>query len=315
MKKTSFIKIIVISILLLGFNLHFLLFALENDEWNYTCLFEKFQEKKKWQIVGSPLVLRGKDLINTNFEFVEYLMEFDVKDGFQWQVISKKDSVPVTITILQLPSQIMAFGLYSVEKSPSLKFFNIGFESYLLGNKIISWYGKFLLITEMSDTVQAREKLLREISEEVIKVLPEQKRATPILDALPEKNKVKHSEKFYLRRWLDQEYFENIYYADYYTPEGYSRMFIIDNKFTAVADSNFWHYYGFMKNRSSLIPEQLEIDTDYYIVNEPLWGKTLLAKKNQIIYGILDFRDRKWTEDRLRDLLNQLKKKKIVKSG
>jgi len=105
MKKTTFIKIIVISILLLGFNLHFPLLAVENDEWNYFDLFEKFQEKKKWQIVGSPLVLKGKDLININLEFVEYLMEFDVKDGFQWQVISKKDSMPVTITILQLPSQ------------------------------------------------------------------------------------------------------------------------------------------------------------------------------------------------------------------
>jgi hypothetical protein len=66
---------------------------------------------------------------------------------------------------------------------------------------------------------------------------------------------------------------------------------------------------------AEIINDTLQIDTDYYVIREPLWGKTVLAKKNQIIYGILDFRNRKWAEERLSELLSELKKKEIVKPG
>ena len=102
---------------------------------------------------------------------------------------------------------------------------------------------------------------------------------------------------------------------DYYIPQGYSRLFILHNSTTAAADSNFWKYYAFLKERNRILSEKLQMDTDYFVSDDPLWGKTLLTKKNQIIYGILDYRDKHWTENRLREILERLKKRKIVKSG
>jgi hypothetical protein len=151
--------------------------------------------------------------------------------------------------------------------------------------------------------------------ENFIKFLPKQKQSTPILRCLPKKNKVEHSEKYYAGHWLGQDFFKKVYYADYYTPEGYSRIFIIDNPNTATADTNFWNYYNILKKNSEVLNDSLEIETDYFVINEPLWGKTILAKKNQIIYGILDYRNIDWTEERMAELLEELKDKKIVKSG
>jgi hypothetical protein len=205
--------------------------------------------------------------------------------------------------------------LYSVEKSPQLDYHDIGFEAYKYGNKYVSWYGIYVISAESQDTLAEAEDRLRELMKEVIKILPEQKKNTPILDCLPGRNRVEHSEKYYATHWLGQDYFKNIYYADYYIPEGYSRIFIINNRNTAVADSNFWNYYAIIRQNAGVLNDSLKIDTDYFVINEPLWGKAVLAKKNQIIYGILDYRNIEWTEQRLAELLEELKDKKIVKPG
>lgn len=287
----------------------------QEKQIQYEKIYRKFLEKNHHIAFGDPLHLTGRELLDTRRELIEYLIEFRVEEGFQFHFLTKKDSAQITLTLFKAPSQIFAFGLYAAEKTPSLKFFDIGYQSYLNSQELFSWYDRYVIITTLADTVESPEKYLKEAAEQFIKLLPKQKKKTPILDALPGKNRVEHSEKFYAHRWLNQDYFRNIYYADYRTSEGYSRIFIIDNGSTASADSNFWRYYSFIKNKTKVLEEDLKIATDYFVVEEPLWGKTILAKKNQIIYGILDYKDKKWTEDRLDELLNRLKKKKVVKSG
>ncbi len=282
---------------------------------NIAKIFSQISEKTDWKLVGETQMISGRELLEIGQDFGEFAPEYHIDRAYQARFIHQKDSCMVSTTIFQAPSQIMAFGFYSVQKSPSLEFFDFGFESYLAGGKLFSWYGNYVVLSEMADTLKENMKYLKDIVKQVVRRLPKQKRRTPILDALPEKNRVEHSEKFYVHRWLDQNYFENIYYADYYANDEYSRIFIIDNGTTAAADSNFWRYYSFMKKNSRLVNDTLEVATDYFVVDEPLWGRTLLAKKNQIIYGILNYRNKKWTEDRLQDVLNKLKKRKVVKSG
>ncbi len=296
-----------------------LLISLYQGVFGSEFLPEKFQQqylkKTGWLAGGDTRILTGKDLLGIEESVMEYMLEYQIDWGFQGRYLAGKDSVIIVLSIFRAPRQIMAFGYYAVDKSPSLKFYDLGFEAYQSGNFILCWYGNYIIKAETNDSLKISEKYLKKAVQTAQKLLPKQKRHTPILDALPEKDRVKHSEKFYLRRWLDQSYFRNIYYADYYTPQGYSRIFIIDNRTTAAADSNFWKYYAFLEKRKRILEEELRIDTDYFVVDEPLWGKTILAKKNQIIYGILDYRDMNWTEDRMKDVLERLKKKKIVKPG
>jgi hypothetical protein len=289
--------------------------AQEAEHPGFGQFLKNFNHEKNWHYVGEPQLLTGSDFLDSGREFVEYLMEFKIDSGLQMNVITTKDSILLNVSIYKAPSQRYAFGLYSVEKSPSLTFLDLGFESYVNGPQLMCWYGEFVIIAGTADSLFIKEKYVKEITEKIIDSLPRQKRETPILDSLPEKDFVKHSEKFYMRRWLDQDYFKDIFYADYYTSEGYSRIFIIDNGTTAKADSNFWRYFSFIRANADTLHEDMRVSTDYFIVDEPLWGRTLLAKKNQIIYGILDFRNVEWTEDRLAEILSRLKKRKIVKPG
>lgn len=290
-------------------------FAKDEDEFNLKSVWQKLTEKKQWIQIGEPLFLTGSDLKEAGDDMAENLLEFKIEAGWQGTYQSREDSIGVGLSIYRAPSQILAFGFYAAEKSPSEKFVDIGYEAYQSGATLLSWYGTYVIVTTTSDTLEKSTDYVRQLARNIIEYLPELKKHTPILDSLPEKDRVKNSKKFYVRRWLAQDYFRNIYYADYYTREGYSRIFIIDNRSTATADSNFWRYYSFIKNNGSIIFDELKVHTDYYIVEEPLWGKTILAKKNQIIYGILDYRNKEWTEERLEEILNNLKKKKIVKLG
>ncbi len=292
--------------------------AQESDVYSAAYLAEKFNSfsgKKEWMLHDGPEIYQGTDLEEIEKDLSDMIIDYGTSCGLRGSYFYKKNDMILQVILFVFPSQIQAFGLYSVEKSPSLEFHDLGFQAYTAGHKITTWYGKFVLFAESPDTTGERDKLLREFSEEFINQLPKQKQSTPLLDCLPEKNRVNHSRKFYMRHWLAQNFFHNIYYADYYTAEGYCRMFIIDNKKTATADSNFWNYFGFMRENAEVFQDTLKIATDYVVVGEPLWGRTILAKKNQIIYGILDYRNSKWAEDRLHELLESLKKRKIVKPG
>lgn len=289
--------------------------AEENQQIDFEILVEDMQKAQKWIPQAEPEYLDEAGLLSLQDVSIDNLLEYEVRKGFRWKLSPRSDSLSFLLSIFEMPSQTSAFGVYSAKKSPSMKFFEIGFESFLSGNRLLTWYGNYVLIVSGSDSGQTREKVVKELTEDVVHFVPRQKPRIPLLESLPEKNRVKHSEKFYRNHWLDQDYFRNIFYADYYTPDGYSRIFIIDNRSTAAADSNFWRYFSFMKNNAEVMADEIKVDTDFYVVLDPLWGKTILAKKNQIIYGILDYRNKDWTEDRMKDILNNLKKRKIVKSG
>jgi hypothetical protein len=308
----SYILIIFIHIIFLPI---FPLFAEEQTQIKAINVFNRLSEDHDWKMVGEVQELYAKDLLDFNTAVSDYLFEYNIQKTLRCGFINSKDSILIKFTLFQLDNQILAFGLYSTDKSPSLKFYDIGFQSFLKGSILFTWYGNYVIQIESTDTTGKFPAVIEDFARDCIKFLPKQKQATPILHSLPNKNRVKYSEKFYKKHWLDQDYFQNIYYADYYIQEGFSRIFIVDNLTTAAADYNFWRYFNFIKNRGSILRDSLEIETDYFVIDEPLWGKTILAKKNQIIYGILDYRNDKWTEDRLHELLEELKKLKIVKSG
>ncbi|UCF65326.1 MAG: hypothetical protein JSW33_05720 [bacterium] len=276
---------------------------------------QKIEQKKNWILLSQPEYFIDEEINQLSEDIIDYFDEYGVETASRLRCLFSRDSLIITLKIFQLPNHIYAFGFYAVNKSPSLDFFNIGFETYAIGQRLVCWYGNYVVFAEKEDTIQTRIRRLRDFTEEVVKLIPRQKRKTPILDCLPEKNRVEHSEKFYVGNWLGQDYFNHIYYADYNTGEGYSRIFIINNILTAAADSSFWNYFYFFQENIGIIRDTLDIDTDYYVVNEPLWGRTILAKKNHIIYGILDYRNEDWTEDRLAEVLDALKKRQIVKPG
>ena len=99
---------------------------------------EEFSRKDRWILMGEPQLLTGSNLLEAGQGFVEYLAEFQIKQGFSFSVVTQKDSIPLNIIFYEAPSQVFAFGLYSVEKSPSLKFFDIGFSYSNINNRIIS---------------------------------------------------------------------------------------------------------------------------------------------------------------------------------
>lgn len=274
----------------------------------------KIGQKKEWIPAGLDIFEKA-DVIETEKNNSDYLIEYEVQKIFRGLFYSAKDSLWLVAKLFVFPNQIQAFGFYSVDKTPSFNFLQIGYESFTYQKNLVSWYNNFVLHLEVIDTLKKSEKALKDFAQEFINLLPSKKKHTPILDSFPSRHRVKHSEKFYMRRWLDQDYFKNIYYADYYTPDGYSRIFIIDNLHTENADSNFWKFKRYMNFYSAVINDTLQVQTDYFVANDPLWGLVIFAKKNKIIYGILDYRNKKWAEERLAELLSELKKRNIVMPG
>jgi hypothetical protein len=290
-------------------------YAQEGNSQPLVEIFQDTDQKKDWLVLTEPEFYSNQNIDQLSTGSFDYLRAYEVHKALRTTYLYSKDSLKINMKIYLFPSHIHAFGFYSVDKSPSLDFYDIGFETYAFGQRLVCWYGNFVIFAEKQDTLSGRWNRLRDFTEEITKIIPKQKKRTPVLDCLPEKNRVENSEKFYLGPWLGQDYFKKIYYADYKTDQGYSRIFIIDNIYTAAADSNFWNYYFFFQENVEVILDTLKIDTDYYVINEPLWGRVILAKKNQIIYGILDYRDKEWTEDRLAEVLEALKKREIVKPG
>lgn len=274
----------------------------------------RLAEKSPWEIIPPARSAIQPDTL-PSMDFFDYVQEYHVENLLNWEMRNPEKGAAIYCQLYSAPDQAKAFGLYSVEKSPSLRFFRVGFEAFRSGDQFICWYGRFVLLVQWVAPFPGAEKKFKKITEQIIRLLPEQKHYLPILEALPDRDLVKHSQKFYPVHWLDQPYFRNIYYADYATREGYCRVFIIDNRTTSAADSNFWKYFTFIKSKAEILDESFRINTDYFAVNEPLWGKTILAKKNQIIYGILDYHRREWVEDRMAEILNVLKKKRVVKPG
>ncbi|MGD2294758.1 MAG: hypothetical protein PVF22_02865 [Candidatus Aminicenantes bacterium] len=121
----------------------------------------------------------------------------------------------IELSIYDMDSSTNAFGIFSVERSQDEAALDLGRQSYSSGSSIFIWKGKYYTTIVTSSTSDKLLQLCLGIAREVAAFLEDSGEPVWGLSALPQKNRVPHSVKYFKVDALGLDFMQNTYTAKY----------------------------------------------------------------------------------------------------
>ncbi|MGE5406112.1 MAG: DUF6599 family protein [Methanosarcina sp.] len=190
----------------------------------------------------------------------------------------KKGKNVIKLEVYRQKNNIMAFGIYSTERSPSFRYINLGAQGYIADGSINffkgSYYVKIRTYSKNEKTLQASESLANQVSN----MLPGESTLPAILSQFPNEGKKINEETYINESVLGHNFLNNAFKANYEAGNSAFSIFIFekpDHK-TVVESVN-----AFLKSASM---DQTDDDLGKYALKDGYNGSIFLSwKENRIV--------------------------------
>ncbi len=142
----------------------------------------------------------------------------------------KKGKNIIKLEVYHHSDNILAFGIYSTERSPSFRFINLGAQGYMADGSINFFKGDYYVKIR---TYSKNEKILNSaesLAREVANMLPGDSKMPAVLSQFPVEGKKKNEETYINESVLGHKFLNKAYKAVYEMgPDNFSIYLIVDN--------------------------------------------------------------------------------------
>ncbi len=141
----------------------------------------------------------------------------------------KKGKNTIKLEAYKHNDNIMAFGIYSSERSPSFRFMNLGAQGYIAEGAINFYKGNFYIkirtYSKSEKTLQSAEKLAVKVDN----LISGESKMPAMLSKFPEIGKKKNEETFINESVLGHKFLNKAFKADYQVGSDNFSIFILEN--------------------------------------------------------------------------------------
>jgi len=229
--------------------------------------------------------------INTDFQvfnpdnlwdFINGAAETYLSYGFQDLHVAeyKKGKNVIKLEVYRHSDHIMAFGIYSTERSPSFKFMNIGSQGYRTGGAINffkgNYYVKIRTFSNNEKTLQEAESLALSVAG----ILEGSSDMPSVLSLFPSEGKKKNEEMYINKSVLGHIFLNNAFRANYESGPDIFSVFI----FVCKSPEEAWESANAFLMSAGM--DALESSSGKYVLPDGYNGTIFLAWKDNRIVAI-----------------------------
>jgi hypothetical protein len=142
----------------------------------------------------------------------------------------KKGKNVIRLEIYRHTDNIMAFGIYSSERSPAFRFLNLGVQGYSENGAINffkgNYYVKLKTYSKNEKTLQAEESLAQRVSN----MLPGDSKLPDLLTRFPETGKLQNAESFINENVLGHKFLKKAFKAVYLIGSDNFSIYVFEKK-------------------------------------------------------------------------------------
>lgn len=169
-----------------------------------------------WEMYDEVLVFTAENLYKHINGRAELYLAYDVK-SLTTATFEKKSNIGefMELSIYDMDTVTNGFGIFSVERPRDETALDLGRASYRSGSNIFIWKGKFYTTIVTSDSSDKLLPLSIEIARKAMAFLSDSKEPVWGLTALPQKNLIPDSVKYFRVDALGLDFMQNTYTAKY----------------------------------------------------------------------------------------------------
>jgi hypothetical protein len=190
----------------------------------------------------------------------------------------KKGKNVIKLEVYRHSDNIMAFGIYSTERSSSFRFMNLGAQGYIADGAINffkgDYYVKIRTYSKSEKTLKSTESLALRVAD----MLKGDSKMPPVLSQFPETGRKKNEETFINESVLGHKFLNKAYKATYEVGSDIFSIFILGNNSSEDAKKSVDAYLKATGQDAS------DSTSGKYLLTDGYNGTVFLAwKENQIV--------------------------------
>ncbi|MEX0324140.1 MAG: DUF6599 family protein [Puniceicoccaceae bacterium] len=169
-----------------------------------------------WQLSDKPEYFTAENL----YEEINGRAEFYLAYNVIGMTISVYEIEPnqepfFECSVYDMGTHLNAYGVYSGERSQVAEALDLGRQAYRSGASFFIWQGQYYCRIVASDDDAELVELGRQLAKKLIGVLPDNGQSIPGLKALPKKNRIPHSDKYFLVDAFSLDFMVHTFTAKY----------------------------------------------------------------------------------------------------
>jgi len=189
----------------------------------------------------------------------------------------KKGKIVIKLEIYRLSDNIMAFGIYSTERSPSFRFMNLGAQGYIADGAINffkgNYYVKIRTYSKIEKVLQSAESLALKVSN----MLEGDSKMPAVLSQFPETGKKINEETYINESVLGHKFLNKAYKGAYQIGSDNFSIYIMQNSNSEEVKKTVNAYI------TSTGMDPIESETGRYMIKDGYNGTIFLAWKDKLI--------------------------------
>jgi len=189
----------------------------------------------------------------------------------------KKGKIVIKLEIYRLSDNIMAFGIYSTERSPSFRFMNLGAQGYIADGAINffkgNYYVKIRTYSKIEKVLQSAESLALKVSN----MLEGDSKMPAVLSQFPETGKKINEETYINESVLGHKFLNKAYKGAYQIGSDNFSIYIMQNTNSEEVKKTVNAYI------TSTGMDPIESETGRYMIKDGYNGTIFLAWKDKLI--------------------------------
>ncbi len=189
----------------------------------------------------------------------------------------KKGKIVIKLEIYRLSNNIMAFGIYSSERSPSFRYMNLGAQGYIADGAINffkgNYYVKISTNSKIEKVLQSAESLALKVSN----MLEGDSKMPAVLSQFPETGKKVNEETYINESVLGHKFLNKAYKGVYQVGSDNFSIYIMQNSNNAEVRKTVNAYL------TSCSMDPVESETGRYMIKDGYNGTVFLAWKENLI--------------------------------
>lgn len=236
-----------------------------------------FPDITGWQRDGKVQTFNRDNL----FEHIDGASEFYFSYAFEKLYVASytKGDQELTIEVYDQHDPVHAYGIYSMERPPSVTSQKIGLEGYYDDATLNFTTGRYYVKMNTYHVKDAGKTLLTRIADQMAPMLCAHPELPAQYKAFPAKNLVPHSQQYVSTNFMGLNMLGSAFQAKYKGDNGDFTLFIIHKKDSEAAAETIKKYLEFSHAKSVKMKE------GRYTINDPFNGTVYLLWKGNYLVG------------------------------
>ncbi len=194
----------------------------------------------------------------------------------------------ILVEVFEFGSHLDAFGIYSNERTPGLKYVGLGAQGYYSPNGCCFYRGPYYVKLESARDDQPTRAALELLAGRLARSLRGETRPPRLLSALPQDGLIPGSERYEGSDLLAHDFLGAGFTADYNLGgDKPAKLFFAIRPDSRAARDAYYRLLGFLRKRGE-VGETLRLASGSgRMASQPFYGPTLVCRSGAVVCGVL----------------------------